>query len=174
MIRYNKTIELNCSRNDEYNLRTDMGQTWKTTPVKEHNCFTEWLQAHHTMLREHQRDMLQLIHQAYNSVTDLNSMELYWVYQQGKGYSNQSTDIAFATIPSENVYVLMTPANTWIQSSKYQNLVFTVADASGPVTERETRDEIWNFRDYMLHGKIFPTKKIFTDEDYVQKGIAPI
>lgn len=169
MIRYNKTIELNTNKNGEQRLFTDLGQTWNITTVKESNQFTVWLQANHTNLREWQRDMLQIIHQAYNQETGLHPMQMHWVYKKGQGYLSQS-DCAFAIIPSKNLYILMTPQNTWIQESKFQNLKFSVSDASGCVTSKETQDEIWNFRDMIVHGKIFDNKN-YTDDDYARKGL---
>lgn len=173
MIRYRRAIELKTNRNGDIALETDMGQTWRTTLVKSHNHFGEWLWSHHTSLREWQKDMMALIHEAYNPEYNLHPIELYWVYQKGTGYQNQSVDIALARIPTKNIWVLMTPQNTWIQENKHGNFSFLVEDSSGPVTDEKTRDEIWNFRDYMRHGRILDTKKRYKDSDYEQKGIAP-
>lgn len=159
MIRYSKTIEMNITRNEEIRLKTDYGQTWHATLVKDFNPFGEWLHANHTKLREYQRDMIQLIHQAYNKEYDMNSIDLYWVYQRGKGYKNQSHDVALAHIPSKYLWILMTSENTWLLENKYNNFNFRVEDASGSVTDEYTQDLIWNFRDYMLHGKTFAKKK---------------
>ena len=169
MMRYNKTIELKTNRNGEQQLKTDFGQIWRIIPVKESNQFSSWLQAHHTDLREWQRDMLDIIHQGYNQYTGANPMHLHWVYQQGQGWQSQS-ECAFATVPNENLYILMTAQHTWVQASKFENLVFKVEDASGSVLEKQTRDEIWQLRDYLRHGKILVDKN-YTDQDYTAQGL---
>ena len=171
MIRYNKTIEVATNRNGDISLRTDIGQTFKTTVVKEYNQFTIWLQAHHTLLREYQRDFLQIIHQAYSPQTGLHPIELYWVYPQGRGYLEQSSDIAFAKIPSKNIWILMTNQHTWMEETQYGNFFLNVDDAIGAVTNKETKDAIWAWRDAQLG--IRAPKKQYSDLDYVVKGIAP-
>lgn len=171
MIRYKKKINVNTNKNGDITIHTDMGQTWKTTRVKEHNQFGEWLWAHHTTLRQYQRDFMQLIHQAFNPETGLHSIALYWVYQQGKGYQEQSADIAFARLESCNSWILMTPQNTWMIETKYESFSLDVEDSLGPVTSQETKDALWEFHDSMLGIK--SKKKQYTDKDYVERGIAP-
>lgn len=169
-MRFKKQIQLHINRNGEIVLNTDMGQTFNTTRVKDANPFGTWLYAHPTEIRHWQKDMIQLIHQAYNPEANLHPIQLYWVYQKGRGYTDQSQDIALAQIISKNIWVLMTPENTWIIESNYDNFYFTASEASGSVINKETRDEIWDFRDLLIHGKII-RKKSYSDNDYLMKGL---
>lgn len=169
MIRYKKTISIHTNRNGEITLQTDMGQTWKTTPVKEKTQFSEWLWAHHTILREYQRDFLQIIHQAFNPLSGMHDIQLYWVYKQGQGFKDQSTDIAFARLESANVWILMTPQNTWMVENALENFNLEVSESLGPVTDESVKDELWNFHDEMLN--IRAPKKKYTDADYQAKGL---
>jgi hypothetical protein len=170
-MRYNKTIEIKTNRNGEVTIDTDRGQTWKTTVVKEENPFGTWLWAHHTPLRTYQRDFMQIIHKAFNPEHACHAIELYWVYQRGRGYQDQTADIALARIPTCNVWIIMTPDNTWLIENQFSNFTLKVSDALGPVTDQYTKDQLWNFHDSML-GLRSP-KKQYTEQDYVEKGIAP-
>lgn len=169
MIRYKETIQFSVNSNDEIRLQTDMGQFWLASIVKERNPFGVWLTTQHTRLRETQRDYLHLIHQAYSKEYDDNPMNIHWVYQRGKGY-NSASDVALGHIPTKNIWVLMTSEHTWIQEASNNKFVFRVSDASDSIMKETTQDQIWDFSDYMKHGRTFPKKK-YRDEDYVAKGL---
>lgn len=171
MIRYKNRVSLNKNRNGEIQLQTDMGQTWNTTIVKEYRPFGEWLISYNTQLRQWQKDMMDLVHQAFNTEYDLHPIELYWAYQKGTGYSSQNHDVAFARIPSKHIWLLMTNQHTWIKQCEYSSFTFTVEEASGSVLTEQTRDLIWDFRDFHRHGKTFPKKRKYTDQDYVDRGL---
>tara|TARA_R110000803_G_scaffold202735_2_gene268005 strand:+ start:785 stop:1267 length:483 start_codon:yes stop_codon:yes gene_type:complete len=152
MMRYNKTIELQ-TKNNTQTLVTDRFERWELSQVKGTNTpWTEWWKKQHpSELRIWQKDsFLKLFADAYSKMNWHNSIELYTVYQRGKGY-NQDHDVVFATIPNADIALLATENHIWIQPCKFNNQTFDISNSiEGSILNPTTRNTLYTIEDSIV------------------------
>lgn len=145
MIRYNKTIELQ-TKNNTQTLVTDRYERWELSEVKGTSTpwTTWWEKQHPSELRIWQKDsFLKLFADAYSKLNWHNSIQLYTVYQRGKGY-NQQHDVVFATIPNAHIALLATNNHMWIHPCKFNNQVFDISNSiEGSILDAATRNTLY-------------------------------
>lgn len=143
MIRYNKRITIKQTKFG-LKLESDRGESYEITPASSsHNSTpvtTWWEKQAPTQLRRDQLDCI--IKEYWRQHTPL---DLFLVYKKGQGYS-QSHDIMLAKDPIKNLWILSTEKHTWFQPGT-ADIVFDLTEALGPITESESRKEIYQVID---------------------------
>lgn len=139
-LRYRNKITLDRTQLETFKILTDLSDEYETAWITK-NSNTPigdwWQKQHQSDLRIWQKETIRdLKNYLFEDLTPL------MVYKRGHGYS-QPHDIALAYSEQDKVWVFMTERNTWITQNGYANFTLNVEDAMGPVTDRATRDELW-------------------------------
>jgi len=171
MIRYRKNLRIT-ERQDNLQIETDMGQTWRCMEINSTSPMTNWTKmSGHTELQQWQKDMCKVILDAF--VAQLpeggaNSYQLYHVYKKGQGYQSTS-DVMLMRIPSKSVWFVCTTEHTWLIQEKYNNFTINCDDAIGSVLDSTVRQQLYDWSDQQR--KIRKSKIKYTDLDYQAKGL---
>lgn len=122
MIRFKDRIDIKTNRSGDHSIVTDMGSHYKTTPIVNGNCRTEWwLRQDHSELRRWQMDLLLgEFDRLYRRLNFTYQMQYYLVYQEGKGLS-QPHDVVFAKIEAANLWLLGTSKMSWAHVCDLEN-----------------------------------------------------
>lgn len=172
MIRYRKNIQVKTNRNGDLSLETDFGQTWRTIQINGKNPMSDWMyQSAQQELQHWQKDIAKVVLDSFvHEMQDHCPYVLYNVYQKGQGYASTQSDVFLMRIPHNNVWFLSTSQHTWVFEEKLQNFPIPVEEALGSILDLQVRQILYNWSDNQRGIK---TKKImYTDEHYVEKGLA--
>jgi hypothetical protein len=173
MIRYRKKITVKTNQNDDIEIQTDMGQTWRALLINSSSPVTDWLsKSSQNNLAHWQKDMIKVILDAHhNELSDSSqrNFDLYHVYQKGQGYQSRSSDVMLMRIPDKNVWFFSTSDNTWLFEQKYENFTIDVEISIGGVLDKEIRQQLYDWSDRMRGIKTDTVR--YTDQDYINKGL---
>lgn len=173
MIRLREKISINTNSNGELYIQTDMGQTWKCMSINDASPMSKWLSLSSKHILQHwQKDMCKVVLDAYiNQLPESGeaSYQLYHAYQKGQGYTSGS-DIMLMRIPLANIWFISTTDYTWIIEEKFENFTIFKSDAFASILDKPTRQMLYDWSDSMRGIK--PNKIRYTDQDYLNKGLA--
>lgn len=150
MIRYNKRIFVK-ETTGGFRLETDRGDHYEVNAIKVGTTTTPitdwWEKQGQTQLRRDQLDCI--VKEYWRQYTPL---DLFVVYKKGQGYS-QPHDIMLAYDPTKQLWILSTDKHTWFVQGQ-REVVFNVDDALGPISNLDSRFEIYEVIDGISNIKV--------------------
>lgn len=146
LMKYRNKIGFRSTTTTE-RLITDRAQEWRLLPVTTETPLGNLYQAHPSDLRRSQIDYLQIINQAVNPEYTRNRPSFYWAYQSHQGYLGQNHDVVISRWHTLDLWVLMTFSHTFFAQTSEREFDFSTELALPAITERETQDCIWQWRD---------------------------
>ena len=139
-LRYRNKITLDKTKLGTFKITTDLADEYETawTNTRSATPWGEWKEKQHLSdLRQTQLDWFRTL-----ATTLFNDLKPLMVYKRNNGFS-QPHDIAVAYSDQDSVWVFMTESHTWITQSAYANFTLNVAEAFGPITNKDTVEELW-------------------------------